>query len=122
MTTAPEATDQSSDRPQPTLTSAEDAALTGPSNRPDPRFNAYRKDLADVALAKQVIASHYAEPVEMRVIAEASLRDGPSDGSEAIRQLTPGEKFLLLDDTLGWAWGYAGDDRRVGYVESAQLE
>jgi hypothetical protein len=24
----------------------------------------------------------------------------------------------MLDDTLGWAWGYAGDDRRVGYVRS----
>ena len=24
----------------------------------------------------------------------------------------------MLDDTLGWAWGYAGDERRVGYVRS----
>ncbi len=28
----------------------------------------------------------------------------------------------MLDDTLGWAWGYAGEDRRVGYVESEALE
>jgi hypothetical protein len=122
MTTAPEVTDRSSDTHQHTLTSAEDAALTGPSQRPDPHFNAYRKDLADVALAQVVISSHYAEPVEMRVSADASLREGPSAGSETIRQLTAGEKFLLLDDTLGWAWGYAGDDRRVGYVESAALQ
>jgi len=27
----------------------------------------------------------------------------------------------MLDDSLGWAWGYAGDDRRVGYVESSAL-
>ena len=27
----------------------------------------------------------------------------------------------MLDDTLGWAWGYAGDDRRVGYVPSGAL-
>jgi hypothetical protein len=27
----------------------------------------------------------------------------------------------MLDDSLGWAWGYAGKDRRVGYVESAAL-
>jgi hypothetical protein len=24
----------------------------------------------------------------------------------------------MLDDTLGWAWGYAGEDHRVGYVRS----
>ena len=24
----------------------------------------------------------------------------------------------MLDDSLGWAWGYAGDDKRVGYVAS----
>ena len=24
----------------------------------------------------------------------------------------------MLDDSLGWAWGYAGDDKRVGYVPS----
>ena len=29
--------------------------------------------------------------------------------------------FELLDDTLGWAWGYAGANRRVGYVESDKI-
>ena len=24
----------------------------------------------------------------------------------------------MLDDSLGWAWGYAGEERRVGYVRS----
>ena len=38
-----------------------------------------------------------------------------------IRELTPGEPFLLLDDSVGWAWGYAGKDRRVGYVRSEAL-
>jgi hypothetical protein len=32
--------------------------------------------------------------------------------------LDAGEPFALLDDTLGWAWGYAGVERRVGYVRS----
>jgi hypothetical protein len=27
----------------------------------------------------------------------------------------------MLDDSLGWAWGYAGKDRRVGYVASEAL-
>ena len=35
-----------------------------------------------------------------------------------LRELAPGEPFAMLDDTLGWAWGYAGEDRRVGYVRS----
>jgi hypothetical protein len=28
----------------------------------------------------------------------------------------------MLDDSLGWAWGYAGKERRVGYVSSDALE
>ena len=27
----------------------------------------------------------------------------------------------MLDNTLGWAWGYAGADRRVGYVRAEAL-
>jgi hypothetical protein len=27
----------------------------------------------------------------------------------------------MLDDSLGWAWGFAGSDRRVGYVPSEAL-
>jgi hypothetical protein len=30
----------------------------------------------------------------------------------------PGEPFLMLDDSMGWAWGYAGENQRVGYVRS----
>jgi len=65
-----------------------------------------------------VIASHYAEPVERRVRAAAALRSRPSADAEVIREMACGEPFRMLDDSLGWAWGYAGDDRRVGYVKS----
>jgi hypothetical protein len=65
-----------------------------------------------------VIASHYAEPVERTIAAAAELRSVPADDAEVIRTLEPGEPFAMLDDTLGWAWGYAGADRRVGYVKS----
>ena len=27
----------------------------------------------------------------------------------------------MLDDTLGWAWGYAGKERLVGFVRSDAL-
>ncbi len=68
-----------------------------------------------------MIASHYAEPVE-RIVAEAAvLRAWASEQADATRELAPGEPFSMLDDTLGWAWGYAGADRRVGYVRSEAL-
>jgi len=27
----------------------------------------------------------------------------------------------MLDDSLGWAWGYVGEDQRVGYVPTEAL-
>ena len=104
-----------------TPTSADEFALTGPSDAPDPNFNAYRKDLADVALAGRVIASHYAEPVEREIAMETPLRSGPSEEAGFVRELEIGERFEMLDDSLGWAWGYAGEDRRVGYVHLSAI-
>jgi len=68
-----------------------------------------------------VIASHYADPVERRLTVAATLRIGPSRDADAAAELQAGESFLMLDDSLGWAWGYAGGDRRVGYVPSEVL-
>lgn len=119
---APRPTGQSSARPRPTRTSAEEFALSGPSNPPDPEFNAYRKDLADAELAGTVIASHYAEPL-LRVTARVTaLRSAPMDDASLIRELDAGEVFAMLDDSIGWAWGYAGPERRVGYVRAEALE
>jgi hypothetical protein len=115
------ATGRSSARPRPTPTTAEEFALSGPSNPPDPDCNAYRKDLADVALAGRVIASHYAEPLTRAVASLTALRNEPCDRASVIRYLAAGERFDMLDDSLGWAWGYAGKDRRVGYVPSDTL-
>lgn len=68
-----------------------------------------------------MIASHYAEPVERVIACPTVLRRAPLVDSEAIAELNSGESFTMLDDTLGWAWGYAGEDRRVGYVESEAI-
>ena len=68
-----------------------------------------------------MIASHYAEPLERRIAAATELRSAPSDEAETIRQLEPGDPFAMLDDTLGWAWGYAGKNHRVGYVKSGAV-
>ena len=114
-------TDQSSAKPPPTLTTADEFCLSGPSRLPDPHLNAYRNDLADVALAATVIASHYAEPLDRVVVTEAVLRTAPAESAAIVRELTAGEPFALLDDSLGWSWGYARSDRRVGYVPSGAL-
>jgi len=68
-----------------------------------------------------VIASHYAEPAARTVALPTALRHVPSAEAEPIRELAAGEPFALLDDSLGWAWGYAGAERRVGYVRSEAL-
>ncbi len=68
-----------------------------------------------------MIASHYVEPVGRCLLAPAELREAPTEDSAIIVRLAAGTAFDLLDDTLGWAWGYAGRDRRVGYVESAKI-
>ncbi|MEO6255634.1 MAG: SH3 domain-containing protein [Sphingomicrobium sp.] len=107
------------ERPSPTRTDG--FALTGPSNLPDPAVYAYRPDLADCALAHTVIASHYAEPLERALIATAILRLQPSDDAEAVAELKAGDPFSMLDNSLGWAWGYGGAERRVGYVRATDV-
>jgi hypothetical protein len=46
------------------------------------------------------------------------LRAIPAGEGEVLLELDPGELFEMLDDSAGWAWGYAGKHRRVGYVKS----
>jgi hypothetical protein len=84
-------------------------------------LNAYRNDLADIALTSCVIASHYAEPVSRRVAAPSALRLAPGTDANIVMEIAAGEPFEMLDDSLGWAWGYAGKQRRVGYVRSEAL-
>ena len=105
----------------PTRTSAESFSLSGPTELPDPATHAYRADLADVALAGRLIASHYAKPLQRTIAAATELRRAPAQDGEVVGQLDPGDTFDLLDDSVGWAWGYAGDDRLVGYVPSEAL-
>jgi Bacterial dipeptidyl-peptidase Sh3 domain len=77
--------------------------------------------LADVALAGRVIASHYAEPLQRAIGVATSLRVGPAEDACVICDLQAGEPFDMLDDSLSWAWGYAGEDRRVGYIRSEAI-
>jgi len=90
------------------------------SSHPDPAFHAYRKDLADAALAGRVIASHYAEPLLRHIVAPAALLSEPKADSQPIAELRPGDEFRMLDCTRGWGWGYASDGR-VGYVAAEAI-
>jgi hypothetical protein len=55
------------------------------------------------------------------VTGSATLRAGPCDEAEALIELNAGDPFAMLDNSLGWAWGYAGKQHRVGYVRSEAL-
>ena len=87
------------------------------SSRPDPATHAYRKDLADTALAGHVIASHYAEPLLRHLTESATAYAEPSPDSAALAVLEAGDEIRILDSSRGWAWGYLADGR-VAYVAS----
>ena len=106
----------SAPRNRPTQ-AAEGFALIGVSNLPDPATHAYRKDLADTALAGRVIASHYAEPLVRHLIADATVMSAPSNDGEKIGRVKAGDELRMLDSSRGWAWGYMPDGL-VGYVRA----
>jgi hypothetical protein len=97
--------------------------LSGPSLELDPRIHAYRSDIADIALAGQLFAPHYARPV-MRTCGPrpAAVRTAPSEEAEQVSMLQPGEEFAVLDVAGDWAWGYRRADHHVGYVATAELD
>jgi len=74
-----------------------------------------------VALAGRVIASHYAEPLLRHLAIAAPLYAGRSE-EQLLAELPAGEEFQMLDCSLGWAWGYAGAERRVGYVRAEVIK
>jgi len=113
----------------PSAGSAEDISdgtrafgLAGPSLNLDPRVHAWRRDIADVALAWQVISSHYARPVLRACGSRATfLWPSPEAEGDAVSELLPGEGFAVVEYTGPWAWGYCTADHRVGYVEAIEL-
>jgi hypothetical protein len=114
-------TGQSSDNRPPSRISADEIALTGPSDLPDPAFHAYRRDLADCALAGRIIASHFVVPVDRTLNVAAELKAAADEASETIARLQSGEPFRMMETRMGWSWGYAGEDQQVGYVRSEAL-
>ena len=69
-----------------------------------------------------MIASHYAEPLLRHLARPTAFRRAAEDGAEIITELQAGDEMWMLDDTAGWAWGYGGPERRVGYVRVEALK
>ena len=69
-----------------------------------------------------MIASHYAEPLLRHVKTPAPLMAGREPEAERIATMRSGEEFHMLDCSLGWAWGYAGLERRVGYIRADAID
>ena len=88
----------------------------------DERLHAYRRDIADIALAGQLMAPHYARPmIRQAAVSATSILAKPQDGSEIVSELAPGDDFAVLDLSGGWAWGYRRLNHHVGYVREADL-
>ena len=96
-------------------------SLDGPTTPVDATFNAYREDVADIALAGKVIASHYAEPLIRICVTATELLHGRAVSFMQPEALIEAETFAVLDCTLGLAWGYRVRDHRVGYVDQTAL-
>lgn len=79
-----------------------------------------RGDLADVRLAGQVFAPHYAEPMMCRVERAVDLRDARADGT-ILARLAPGDPFEVLELAGDHAWGTAPSHGLVGYVDRDAL-
>jgi len=97
-------------------------ALSGAVEKPDPRRTPLRGDIAHIALAGRYFVPHYVVP-QPRMVGDmgATMRLAPSDESEIVFDLSPGQRFDLLDTGGEWAWGCLSLDGPVGYVQLQDL-
>ena len=96
--------------------------LSGPVAKPDPHGTPLRGDIAHIALAGTYFVPHYVVPMQ-RMVGDtgANLRAEPNDASEIIWDLSPGQRFDLMDSAREWAWGCVNDAGKVGYVKLSEL-
>ena len=88
----------------------------------DPRVTPLREGLASRSLEGIVPAARYVDPlVRVAAVPAAALRRRPESGAEQLDQILFGERFEVLDEAAGFAWGQASRDGYVGYVALADL-
>ncbi|WP_265530100.1 SH3 domain-containing protein [Sphingomicrobium marinum] len=68
-----------------------------------------------------MIASHYAAPVPRTLCRDTIMFVDADEKSDAMAKLVAGDCFELLDSRGGWAWGYGGKNRLVGYIDASAL-
>ena len=79
--------------------------LSGRSVKLDPTTHAVRGDIADLELAHEVFAPHYARALAYRAQIDATVRAEADADAEARAGLNAGDKFCVLDISGGYAWG-----------------
>ncbi|CAM3147771.1 hypothetical protein SPAN111604_06575 [Sphingomonas antarctica] len=94
--------------------------LSGPSVKLDPTTHAVRGDIADLELAHEVFAPHYARALAYRTKAAAIVRAESGEDAEQRAQLAAGDVFCVLDISGGYAWGKT-EDGTPGYVVMTAL-
>ena len=88
----------------------------------DARVTLAKPDLADQALEGLVRAARFeATRLTQVVSAVAPIRRAPHPLAEQVDQLIFGERFAVLEDRDGWAWGQATRDGYVGWVDLGAL-
>jgi cell wall-associated NlpC family hydrolase len=88
----------------------------------DPRITPLREGLASRVLEGVEPAGRYVDPVRrVARVPAAALRRSPDPEAEQLDQVLFGERFEVLDEAGGFAWGQATRDGYVGYVALADL-
>ena len=93
-----------------------------PAALPDPRRNAYRRDLAAESLRGLVEAERYVRGEPRQVgIPVLPLRREPRFDATLDTEILLGETVSVYDESEGWAWVQSARDGYVGYMPSEGL-
>ena len=88
----------------------------------DRRLNAFRPDLADIALKGQVEADNFVTPQPAMITPPVvALRPKPDLSMGIDTELLMGEEVRVFERNNGWAWVQAAEDDYVGYLPEAAL-
>jgi len=88
----------------------------------DKRLDAYRPDLADIALRGQVDAVKFVDGIKMSVCVPAlALRAEPDVSFGFLTQSLLGDEVEVFEQKDGWAWVKMLKDGYVGYVDLSGL-
>jgi cell wall-associated NlpC family hydrolase len=86
------------------------------------RRNAYRDDLADIALQGQVKSAKFVrgKPVQIRATI-ANLVSRPAADADQVTQALMGETARVFETANGYAWLQLDEDAYVGYVQEGDV-